>query len=72
MMIINLLNLPLLFASNAMFPAKFMPDWLQPVVWWNPVSHATDISRQLLLGSPGMSALWFDFDKIFEVTSTTS
>jgi ABC-2 type transport system permease protein len=61
MMIINLLNLPLLFASNAMFPAKFMPNWLQPVVYWNPVSHATDISRQLLLGSTGMSSLWFDF-----------
>ena len=61
MMIINLLNLPLLFASNAMFPAKFMPNWLQPVVWWNPISHATDISRQLLLGSAGMSSLWFDF-----------
>ena len=26
MMIVNLLNLPLLFASNAMFPAKFMPS----------------------------------------------
>lgn len=61
MMIINLLNLPLLFASNAMFPAKFMPSWLQPFVWWNPVSHATDISRQLLLGSTGMSSLAFDF-----------
>jgi ABC-2 type transport system permease protein len=61
MMIINLLNLPLLFASNAMFPAKFMPSWLQPIVYWNPVSHATDISRQLLLGSTGMSSLWFDF-----------
>lgn len=61
MMIINLLNLPLIFASNAMFPEKFMPSWLQPVVYWNPVSHATDISRQLLLGSPGMSSLTFDF-----------
>lgn len=61
MMIINLLNLPLLFASNAMFPANFMPSWLQPIVWWNPVSHATDISRQLLLGSTGMSTLGFDF-----------
>ncbi len=61
MMIINLLNLPLLFCSNAMFPAKFMPSWLQPFVFWNPVSHATDISRQLLLGSTGMSSLAFDF-----------
>ena len=61
MMIVNLLNLPLLFASNAMFPAKFMPSWLQPVVRVNPISYATDISRQLLLGSPGMASLGFDF-----------
>ncbi|MCL4519066.1 MAG: ABC transporter permease [Thaumarchaeota archaeon] len=61
MMIVNLLNLPLLFASNAMFPAKFMPSWLQPIVQVNPVSYATDISRQLLLGSPGMASVWFDF-----------
>jgi ABC-2 type transport system permease protein len=44
-----------------MFPAKFMPSWLQPVVRANPVSYATDISRQLLLGSPGMASLGFDF-----------
>jgi ABC-2 type transport system permease protein len=61
MMIVNLLNLPLLFASNAMFPSKFMPDWLQPIVQANPVSYATDISRQLLLGSTGMASLGFDF-----------
>jgi ABC-2 type transport system permease protein len=61
MMIVNLLNLPLLFASNAMFPAKLMPGWLQPIVQVNPISYATDISRQLLLGSSGMASLGFDF-----------
>ncbi|MEM3404416.1 MAG: ABC transporter permease [Nitrososphaeria archaeon] len=59
--IMNLLNLPLLFASNAMFPAAFMPEWLQPIVKINPVSYATDISRQMLLGAPGMANLAFDF-----------
>jgi ABC-2 type transport system permease protein len=61
MAIMNLLNLPLLFASNALFPAKFMPSWLKPVVSVNPISYATDIARQLLLGSPGMASLGFDF-----------
>lgn len=59
--IFNLLNLPLLFASNAMFPAALMPSWLQPIVKVNPISYATDISRQLLLGSPGMANLAFDY-----------
>jgi ABC-2 type transport system permease protein len=61
MTIMNLLNLPLLFASNAMFPTKFMPSWLQPVVKVNPVSYVADAARQLLLGSTGMAPLWFDF-----------
>jgi ABC-2 type transport system permease protein len=61
MAIMNLLNLPLLFASNALFPTKFMPSWLQPVARVNPISYATDIARQLLLGSPGMASLAFDF-----------
>jgi len=59
--IVNLLNMPLIFASNVMFPAKYMPEWLQPIVNINPISYATDISRQLLLGSPGMASLAFDF-----------
>lgn len=67
MTIMNLLNLPLLFASNALFPSKFMPGWLQPIVNVNPVSYAADAARQLLLGSAGMAnsfgwpSLWFDF-----------
>ena len=67
MAIINLLNLPLLFASNAMLPVKAMPGWLQSVVGLNPVSYAVDGVRQMLLGSassPGYSVLaplWVDF-----------
>ncbi|MGD0978533.1 MAG: ABC transporter permease [Candidatus Bathyarchaeia archaeon] len=59
--IINLINLPLLFASNALFPIKIMPTWLQDVVKINPVSYANDGVRQLLIGATGMSSLWLDF-----------
>ncbi len=52
MAIMNLLNLPILFSSNAMFPLKYMPEWLQSIAKINPVSHATEICRQLLLGAP--------------------
>jgi ABC-2 type transport system permease protein len=71
MAVINLLNLPLLFASNAMLPVKIMPSWLQSVVKFNPVSYAVDGVRQMLLGSGSASAaaagynilapLWVDF-----------
>jgi ABC-2 type transport system permease protein len=62
MAIINLLNLPLLFASNAMLPTTIMPSWLQTVVKFNPVSYANDATRQLLLGSTiHLAPLWADF-----------
>ena len=61
MAIINLLNLPLVFASNALFPTKLMPTWLQYVVKINPVSYANDAARQLLLGAIGVNSLALDF-----------
>ena len=61
MALINLLNLPLLFASNALLPAKLMPTWLQWVVKFNPVSYSTDAIRQLLIGAVGTSTLAVDF-----------
>ncbi len=65
MAIINLLNLPLLFASNALFPVKIMPTWLQDVVRVNPVSYAIDGIRQMLIGATGTNPLWLDFTVVF-------
>jgi len=59
--LINLINLPLLFASNALFPKTIMPTWLQDIVNVNPVSYANDAVRQLLIGASGAWSLWVDF-----------
>ena len=59
--LINLINLPLLFASNAIFPRSQMPPWLQNVVNVNPVSYANDAVRQMLIGATGQFSLWLDF-----------
>ena len=32
--------MPLMFASNAMFPVEAMPAWLQSIARWNPPSYA--------------------------------
>jgi ABC-2 type transport system permease protein len=61
MAIINLLNLPLSFASNSLLPVKIMPTWLQYVVRVNPVSYANDAIRQLLIGAIGLNSLPVDF-----------
>src|SRR6266702_4521291 len=50
-----------LFPSNALFPTKLMPAWLQDVVKVNPVSYANDGVRQLLLGAIGANSLLLDF-----------
>jgi ABC-2 type transport system permease protein len=64
MAVMNLLNLPLLFASNALFPSSIMPWYLQDVANVNPVSYATSASRILILGPMDMSKLGMDFGVI--------
>ncbi len=46
--IVNLLNLPLMFASAALFPTSFMPDWLKGVANYNPLTLAVDAARQFM------------------------
>jgi len=61
MAVMNLLNLPLLFTSNALMPTSVMPDWLQPVAKVNPITYVTDASRQLILYTINMQQLILDF-----------
>jgi ABC-2 type transport system permease protein len=61
MAVMNLLNLPLLFTSSALMPTSVMPDWLQPVAKVNPLTYATDATRQLMISQLNMQQLIFDF-----------
>lgn len=61
MAVVNLINLPLMFASNAFFPTKFMPDWLQTIAKLNPLTYTTDAVRQLLIFSTDWTQLALDF-----------
>jgi len=61
MAVMNLLNLPLMFSSNSLFPTATMPDWLQPVAKANPLSYTSDAIRQLLLYDTNANQLMFDF-----------
>jgi ABC-2 type transport system permease protein len=49
MAVMNLLNLPLTFASSAFFPIERMPEWLQAVANVNPLSYTMNGMRQLLI-----------------------
>lgn len=61
MAVMNLITLPLMFASNAFFPTKFMPDWLQTVAKFNPMTYTTDAVRQLLIFSTDWGQVGMDF-----------
>jgi ABC-2 type transport system permease protein len=61
MAVMNLITLPLMFASNAFFPTKFMPDWLQTVAKFNPLTYTTDAVRQLLIFTTDFTQLAMDF-----------
>ena len=62
MAIVNLLNLPLMFASNALFPTNAMPNWLKPIANLNPITYTTDAVRQLLIfESLNLNQLMLDF-----------
>ncbi|MEM3522360.1 MAG: ABC transporter permease [Candidatus Bathyarchaeia archaeon] len=62
MAIVNLLNLPLMFTSNALFPTVTMPHWLKQVSNINPITYATDAMRQLLIFETlNISQLMLDF-----------
>jgi ABC-2 type transport system permease protein len=68
--IFQLVTLPLMMASSAYFPISQMPDWLQAVANWNPISYTIDAVRRLMVFSdgmgtfqlvPGNQSLAFDF-----------
>jgi len=48
---VNLINLPVLLTSDALYPWGTMPSWLQSVSQYNPVSLAVNVLREVLFGS---------------------
>lgn len=46
---VHLVNMPLLFTSTALVPARQMPAWLEGVARWNPLSRVADALRDALL-----------------------
>ncbi|MEM0128583.1 MAG: ABC transporter permease [Thermoplasmata archaeon] len=49
--IVNMLNLPILFLSNALYPPLDEPGWLLSISTYNPVSLCINVMRINLFGS---------------------
>jgi len=74
MAVMNLLNLPLTFASSAFFPIDQMPGWLQAVAKVNPLSYTMNGMRQLLINpiiDYSQLALQYAYVGIFAAILTT-
>jgi ABC-2 type transport system permease protein len=74
MAVMNLLNLPLTFASSAFFPIDKMPSWLQTVANVNPLSYTINGMRQLLINDTidySALAIQYAYVGIFAAVLTT-
>jgi ABC-2 type transport system permease protein len=49
--IVNLINLPVLLTSDALYPWGSMPPWLQAASQYNPISLAVNVLRENFFGS---------------------
>jgi ABC-2 type transport system permease protein len=59
-MLLFVLNLPLLFLSNALYPLETMPGWMRVFAYLNPTTYAVDGLRQSLFGVGDLPA-WLNF-----------
>ena len=55
---IMLLNLPVLFLSNALYPMASLPGWMKVGAMANPTSYLVDGIRQTVLAGSGELSLW--------------
>lgn len=56
--VINFLTLPLVFSSSALFPTAAMPDWIQVIARFNPISYAVAPVRSLVISGWDWSTLF--------------
>jgi len=60
-MLVNLIMLPLVFLSGAIYPIDNMPLWMKGIAYVNPLTYGVDLARWLLTGVSQM-------DPVFDLT----
>lgn len=56
--IVNLINLPLMFASYALFPKNLMASWIGNIAQYNPVSWSAVIIRTIVIHGSLTASQW--------------
>lgn len=65
MAVANLLNLPLMFTSTALYPQTLMPDWMRPLATVNPLTHTIELLRAALLYGDSLDIAAYQFHLAF-------
>jgi ABC-2 type transport system permease protein len=68
----QMITMPLFFASNALYPVKIMPGWLQVLSRVNPLSYEVDALRGLLISTPAHLLLDFSVLAVAVVVGVTA
>lgn len=55
--VINFLGMPLFMLSPALFPLELLPDWLETLARFNPVTYTVLLVREMMTGIGGVSAV---------------
>jgi len=58
--IAGLISFPMMFLGNVFFPIKNMPEFLQPFVKSLPITHLSNVLRQVMNVGAGLGDLWVD------------
>ncbi len=56
-MIVQMLVMPMIFLSGAMFPINGLPDWMSFVVRINPLTYAVDMFKTIILNKEAMNPM---------------
>jgi ABC-2 type transport system permease protein len=60
-LISNFINLPLMFASTALFPNENFPQWMQIISNLNPVSFSSTFGREIIFSGNISEVNWINF-----------
>jgi ABC-2 type transport system permease protein len=62
------LTMPIFFASNAIYPIRLMPFWLQTISRLNPLTYEVDGLRAFMLRN-GVSTIGIGLDFLVLITT---
>jgi len=61
----NFINLPLMFASTALFTSENFPTWMQTISNLNPVSFSSTFGREIIISGSIVNVNWMYFSYLF-------